>query len=150
MDAFNIFTYLLCALAVMPVLLVFRIIALEARKRRQVSIIEDDMAWTVQDCGSEHEVDVVGGDYDIKRTHEHLRATARCEVNRPFTARVANVDGGSLLHTLNPDAFEYTIRRHYGTVRQDVIDMGGFSQVPLMLYDRAGNYFTVHRRLSLN
>lgn len=153
MDAFNIFTFLLCALAVMPVLLVFRIIALESRKRKQLSIIEDYATWAVhdeQDTDETEDADAVADTYAFERTHRHLRTTARCEVDRPLTTSVAHFAGDTVARSLNPSTFEYTIRRHLGAVRQDALDMGGFAQVPLLLYDRAGNCFTVHRRLSLN
>lgn len=149
MDAFNVFTFLLCALAVLPVLLVFRIIALETRKR-QISFVEDYSSWAVQDSGSEREASAVADDYTFERTQRHLTATARCEVDRPLKLSVAQFASNTVSRSVNPNTFEYTIKRHVGSVRQEALDMGGFAQVPLMLYDRAGNCFTVHRRLCLN
>lgn len=149
MEAFNIFTFLLCALAVLPVLLVFRIIAMETRKRR-FSLLEDCSAWAVQDSGSERETAMAASEHAFERTHRHLTATARCEVDRPLKVTVPELAGKTVSRAVNPNTFEYTIKRHRGAVRQEALNMGGFAQVPLLLYDRSGNCFTVHRRLCLN
>lgn len=48
------------------------------------------------------------------------------------------------------DVFRYTIRRPESTVRKTMPDLGGFSEVPLRLYDQLGNRFTVHQKVRLN
>lgn len=48
------------------------------------------------------------------------------------------------------DVFRYTIRRPAAAVRRQMPDLGGFSEVPLRLYDQLGNRFTVHQKVRLN
>ena len=147
MYGFNVFTIFLCALALAPVVLVFRIIALEMR-RKNVPLRDEYATWAEQDSGAQQQAEATP--YAFERTHRHLTATARCEVDRALTVSVSQLAGNHSARPLNASAFEYTIKRHVGAIRQEALDMGGFSQVPLLLYDKTGNCFTVHRRLSLN
>lgn len=147
MYGFNAFTLLLCFLAVTPVLLVLRIIAMEMR-RKNVALAG---GYTISlQAESTPEPSTTADAYAFERTHRHLTSTARCEVDRPLNVTVSQFAGDAVSKSYNANSFEYTIKRHSGAVRQEALDMGGFSQVPLLLYDKTGNCFTVHRRLSLN
>lgn len=52
--------------------------------------------------------------------------------------------------TYPSDVFRYTIRRPTAATRRKMPDLGGFSEVPLRLYDQLGNRFTVHQKVRLN
>jgi hypothetical protein len=65
---------------------------------------------------------------------------------------VAELDpsSGTSRRTRSSEVFRYTIRRPEAAVRKKMPDLGGFSEVPLRLYDQLGNRFTVHQKVRLN
>ena len=48
------------------------------------------------------------------------------------------------------EVFRYTLKRPASAVRKKMPDLGGYSEVPLRLYDQLGNRFTVHQKVRLN
>ncbi|HEX7070525.1 MAG TPA: hypothetical protein VF190_06955 [Rhodothermales bacterium] len=69
----------------------------------------------------------------------------------PAAVGVAELDATGGTARRNPsEVFRYTIRRPQAAVRKKMPDLGGFSEVPLRLYDQLGNRFTVHQKVRLN
>lgn len=64
---------------------------------------------------------------------------------------LAGAESAASRHRSFPrDVFKYTIRRPTSAMRKKMPDLGGFSEVPLRLYDQLGNRFTVHQKVRLN
>ena len=82
-------------------------------------------------------------------------ARAAAEVLGAETAEVSVSEGDLAERTRRrmypSDEFRYTIRRPAtASARKKMPDLGGFSEVPLRLYDQLGNRFTVHQKVRLN
>jgi hypothetical protein len=147
MNGISLYTLLLCAVALLPALVACRIVAMELKRRNAPRFTNLLMLWGPERA---EENDTQDEHLAFERTHHHLRRTAQLEVDRPLKAAVHEFVGDTASNGMDVHAFEYTIKPQECAVMHKAMDMGGFAQVPLLLYDRAGNCFTVHRRLSLN
>ena len=76
--------------------------------------------------------------------------TAEVRVDPAGNIGTAGASGTSRRRSYPRDVFKYTIRKPVGAVRKKMPDLGGFSEVPLRLYDQLGNRFTVHQKVRLN
>lgn len=139
----GILAIVIAGLALIPVVLMARVVDLRSYQHRYQGrgLINSDYSMCEREGGEEFGFsnERYGLEYGVreesartKKMDEPLRSTGET-----FSAR-------------SPSPFEYTIKRQAGDVWQVVADMGGFSEVSLLLYDRLGNSFTVYRRVSLN
>lgn len=138
----HVFAIILGGLAVIPVLYTLRVLS-----RRQAASAPADFgaaAPSLALSASEEEEDELSS-FAVPR-----RTTARAVFGRED--RIGERTGGEARTPTGraSSPFEYTILPHRGTLRQNAPDLGGFTKVPFLLYDRVGNCVMVHRRLSLN
>lgn len=138
----HLFAIVLGGLAVLPVLYAFRAFTGRPSPPRL------DAAHSYPDLAG----------FDLSAAVDDRVASLRPEVRRSgsrsiFGAgeRAGERPADARAHGVRPGVtFEYTILPHQGSMRQNAPDLGGFTKVPLLLYDRLGNCVMVHRRLSLN
>lgn len=83
----------------------------------------------------------------IKEQREALNELDRMDST---TRRAVKQEADVLSETRPRRVFEYTIKRSTGIVWKRAVNLGGFTEVPILLYDRMGNSFTIHRRVCLN
>src|SRR5690606_34848949 len=86
------------------------------------------------------------------RVHQHARIRVRTVASvTPETAEIKLGDDAAVdaprPREFTGEVFRYTLKRPNSAVRRRVPDLGGFSEVPLRLYDQLGNRFTVHQKV---
>ncbi len=143
MTELDLFTLFFSSMAVLPALLIFRIVFLELRRRRADLALQTALA---------------GGAAADRKPGSPANERARRDLWHSFdvgtenSVRMSSLPSGAMTGDGEHSEFdfEYTIRRQPGALRTESLDMGGFSQIPLSLTDRAGNCFIIQRRLSLN
>ncbi len=125
-------------IALMPVL--FMALAVERKSVRETDLIE--------------RLVFAAGFHSLESSHVHVAAEATPEVrNSPVEERDRT---GSVQYRFVaaerqlPAGSEYTIRKNDLNTRRPARNGGGISDIALVLYDRKGNGFMVHRRLCLN
>ena len=126
----HLFALLVGGLAVIPLSMAFTYVAHRRRLNRARLAVEA----AIPDAHPVPAPEPAMTDWDEASVRHHARNRTRERV------LVSTADS----------TYEYTIRRHHGALKQQVADLGGFSRIPLLLYDRRGNCVLVHRKVSLN